>query len=104
MLRINSVIDVSSTNLQQQQTLGELNNLRLLSHQEPDSLTAVLEEWLTIEDDEIIREAEVDMVLEEEQQDRTNDQAHSNDMMLCKENTLTMRVMKSHMSGSWTEL
>jgi len=44
--------DVSSANPQlvQQQTLEELDITCLQSHKDPDSLIAMLEEWLAIED------------------------------------------------------
>ncbi len=87
MLRITTVqslnVDVSSTTPQlvQQQMLGDLESLCLQSHNDPDSLTTVLEEWFNIEDSEIIRQDEADMILEGEQQHTTNNlgSQHSND-------------------------
>ncbi len=79
-------VDASSTTPQlvQQQMLGDLESLCLQSHNDPDSLTTVLEEWFTIEDSEIIRQDEAEMLLEGEQQHTTNDlgSQHSNDDVL----------------------
>ena len=47
--------------------LGDLRSLCVQSTEDPDGLGAALEEWFTIEDNELVRMDEIEMALEEEQ-------------------------------------
>ena len=48
--------------------LGDLQSLCVQSNEDPGGLATALEEWFTIEDSEIVRLNEIEIVVEEEQQ------------------------------------
>ena len=62
----------------EQQILGEFEALHLQSNQDPAGLTALLEDWFTIEDSEIVKLDEIEMILEATTC-TTEDQEHQND-------------------------
>ena len=70
---------VSSTDLQptEQHILRDLQSLCVQSNEDPGGLATALEEWFTIEDSEIVRLNEIEIVVEEEQQCISNQEFHS---------------------------
>ena len=70
---------VSSTDLQpiEQHMFGDLQSLCMQSNEDPGGLATPLEEWFTIEDSEIVRLNEIEIVIEEEQQCISNQEFHS---------------------------
>ena len=48
----------------EQQMLGEFEALHLQLNQDPAGLTAVLEDWFAIEESEIVKLDEVEMILD----------------------------------------
>lgn len=56
----------------EQQMLGEFEALDLQLNQDPAGLTALLEDWFTIEDSEIVKLDEVEMILDATTTDQDN--------------------------------
>ena len=57
--------------------LGDLQTLCVQYNEDPGGLATALEEWFTIEDSEIVRLNEIEIVVEEEQQCISNQEFHS---------------------------
>lgn len=72
----------ASLQLSEEQILGEFEALHLQSNQDPVGLAALLEDWFTIEDSEIVKLDEVEMILEKEHH-TTDDQEHQSDDTGC---------------------
>ena len=56
---------------------GDLQSLCVQSNEDPGGLATALEEWFTIEDSEVVRLNEIEIVVEEEQQCISNQEFHS---------------------------
>ncbi len=61
----------------EQRKLGDLQSLCVQSNEDPDGFAESLETWLTIEDDEMVRLYEIEMVMEEEKQCTSHEECHT---------------------------
>ncbi len=57
--------------------LGDLQSLCVQSNEDPDGFAESLKTWLTIEDDEMVRLDEIEMVMEEEKQCTSHEECHT---------------------------